>query len=213
MHKLKKYPNRRLYDMTASRYVTMEDARALIVRGESIEVTDAKDGTDITRPVLLQILAEQEAEGHQPVLTNRAIEQIIRFYGDRMGSVVSRYIEQSIVSFLDHQEQFRTHLRALNEMNPLNLMRQAFEAPFRPRGSGQKRDSEPEPPPDLDAAGPEPADPGPDPADPGAPAWRWQAGRWPGGGWLRAGARADGAGRRERMGGSNSHAGRNIHGQ
>lgn len=145
MHKLKKYPNRRLYDTTESRYVTMEDARNLIIHGESIEVTDARDGADITRTVLLQILAEQEAEGHQSVLTNRAIEQIIRFYGDRMGSVVSRYIEQSIVSFLDHQEQFRANLRALNDMNPLNLMRQAFESPFRPRGSERPRGPEPEP--------------------------------------------------------------------
>lgn len=150
MHKLKKYPNRRLYDTTASRYVTMEDARDLIVRGESIEVTDAKDGSDITRSVLLQILAEQEAEGHQPILTNRAIEQIIRFYGDRMGGVVSRYIEQSIVSFLDHQEQFRSNLRALSEMNPLNLMRQAFEAPFRPRGADTRKPAPEEPPPDID---------------------------------------------------------------
>jgi polyhydroxyalkanoate synthesis repressor PhaR len=160
MHKLKKYPNRRLYDMTASRYVTMDDARDLIVRGESIEVVDAKDGNDITRPVLLQILAEQEAEGHQAVLTNRAIEQIIRFYGDRLGGVVSRYIEQSIVSFLDHQEQFRSHLRQLNEMNPLNLMRQAFEAPWRPRtgekagensgdGTAERKD-DPQPPPEVE---------------------------------------------------------------
>jgi polyhydroxyalkanoate synthesis repressor PhaR len=148
MHKLKKYPNRRLYDTTASRYVTMEDARNLIVRGESIEVTDAKDGSDITRSVLLQILAEQEAEGHQPILTNRAIEQIIRFYGDRLGGVVSRYIEQSIVSFLDHQEQFRSHLRALNEMNPLNLVRQAFEAPFRPRSAETRSAAAKEPPPE-----------------------------------------------------------------
>jgi len=145
MHKLKKYPNRRLYDMTDSRYVTMEDARALIVRGESIEVLDAKDGANITRSVLLQILADQETEGHQAVLTNRAIEQIIRFYGDRMGGVVSRYIEQSIVSFLDHQEQFRSNLRQLNEMNPLNLVRQAFEAPFRSRPSKGKEQT---PPPD-----------------------------------------------------------------
>jgi polyhydroxyalkanoate synthesis repressor PhaR len=145
MHKLKKYPNRRLYDMTDSRYVTMEDARDLIVKGESIEVLDAKDGANITRSVLLQILAEQETEGHQAVLTNRAIEQIIRFYGDRMGGVVSRYIEQSIVSFLDHQEQFRSNLRQLNEMNPLNLVRQAFEAPFRSRTNKGKDQA---PPPD-----------------------------------------------------------------
>ena len=153
MHKLKKYPNRRLYYMTDSRYVTMEDARELIVRGESIEVIDAKDGADITRSVLLQILAEQEAEGHQAVLTNRAIEQIIRFYGDRLGGVVSRYIEQSIVSFLDHQEQFRSHLRQLNEMNPVNLMRQAFEGPWRGRGSERTaRRAEPEPPTESEPA-------------------------------------------------------------
>ncbi len=127
MHKLKKYPNRRLYDMTESRYVTVEDVRKIIITGESIEVEDSKNGADITRSVLLQILSEQETEGHDSVLTNRAIEQIIRFYGDRMGGVVSRYIEQSIVSFLDHQEQFRSHLRQLNDMNPLNLMRQALD--------------------------------------------------------------------------------------
>lgn len=142
MHKLKKYPNRRLYDTTDSRYVTMEDARDLIVKGESIEVLDAKNGANITRWVLQQILAEQETEGHQAALTNRAIEQIIRFYGDRMGDVVSRYIEQSIVSFLDHQEQFRSNLRQLNEMNPLNLVRQAFEAPFRLR-TGKGKDQAP----------------------------------------------------------------------
>ena len=133
MHELKKYPNRRLYNTTESRYVTIEDVRKLIVAGESIHVVDGKGGEDITRSVLLQILAEQETEGHESVLTNRVIENLIRFYGDRMGGVVGRYIEQSIVAFLDHQDQWRTHLKQLNDMNPLNLMRQAFE----PRWPGQ----------------------------------------------------------------------------
>ncbi|MFB3105147.1 MAG: polyhydroxyalkanoate synthesis regulator DNA-binding domain-containing protein, partial [Pseudomonadales bacterium] len=84
MHHLKKYPNRRLYDTTDSQYVTIEDVRKLIVEGESVHVEESKVGTDITRAVLMQILSEQEAEGHEPVLTNRAIEQIIRFYGDRL---------------------------------------------------------------------------------------------------------------------------------
>ena len=143
MHKLKKYPNRRLYNSTTSRYVTIEDVRKLIVGGESIEVVDAKDGGDITRAVLLQILAEQESEGHESVLTNRVIEQLIRFYGDRMGSVVGRYIEQSVVAFMDHQDQWRAHLRQLNEMNPLNIMRQAFD----PGWKSPSRRPGPEPPP------------------------------------------------------------------
>ena len=146
MHKLKKYPNRRLYNSTESRYVTVEDVRKLIIRGESIEVVDAKHGSDITRSVLLQILSEQEAEGHESVLTNRVIEQLIRFYGDRMGSVVGRYIEQSIVTFMDHQDQLRTHLRQLGEMNPLNFMRQAMDAnwlsPSRPGGRQTTSDTE-----------------------------------------------------------------------
>ena len=127
MHELKKYPNRRLYNSTTSRYVTIEDVRQLIIDGENIHVVDAKDGEDITRTILLQILSEQEAEGHESVLTNRVIEQLIRFYGDRMGSVVGRYIEQSVLAFMEHQDQWRAHLRQLNQMNPLNLMRQTFD--------------------------------------------------------------------------------------
>ena len=96
---------------------------------------DAKTDSDITRSVLLQILAEQEAEGHESVLTNRVIEQLIRFYGDKMGGAVGRYIEQSIVTFLEHQDQLRSHLRQLNDMNPLNMMRQAFETAQRPPGT------------------------------------------------------------------------------
>ncbi len=116
--------------MTESRYVTVEDVREIIASGESIEVIDNKDDSDITRSVLLQILAEQEAGGHGTVLTNRVIEQMIRFYCDQMGSVAARYIEQSVVAFLNHQDQMRAHLKQLNDMNPMNMMRQAFENSF-----------------------------------------------------------------------------------
>ncbi len=139
MREFKKYPNRRLYDLQDSKYVTVDDVRKLILRGESIRVTDSKDGSDITRQILLQILSEQEAEGHEPVLTNRVIEQVIRFYGDNVGSVVSRYIEQSILTFLEHQDQLRRRMREMNDLNPFNFMRQAMERTFgeprRPPGS------------------------------------------------------------------------------
>lgn len=136
--------------MTESRYVTIDDIRNLIAEGESIQVIDSRDKNDITRSVLLQILAEQEAEGHGTVLTNRVIEQMIRFYGDQLGSVAARYIEQSIVAFLEHQEQLRAHLKQLNSMNPLNMMRQAFEdaaqdwpgTPTPPRGREQRDNRE-----------------------------------------------------------------------
>lgn len=129
MREFKKYPNRRLYDLHDSHYVTVDDVRKIILEGESIHVIDSKDETNITRQILLQILSEQEAEGHEPVLTNRAIEQIIRFYGDNVGSVVARYIEQSILTFLEHQDQLRRRMREMSDLNPFNFMRQAFEEP------------------------------------------------------------------------------------
>src|SRR5690606_8171051 len=58
---IKKYPNRRLYDTEISSYITIEDVRQLIVDGEDFEVRDAKSGNDLTRSVLLQIIAEQES--------------------------------------------------------------------------------------------------------------------------------------------------------
>ena len=146
MHKLKKYPNRRLYDMTDSKYVTVDDVRKLIVSGESIKVADSKGENDLTRSVLLQILADQEQEGHGTVLTNRTIEQLIRFYGDSFGRVVSRYIEEAISAFLEHQEMYRSQMRQFNALNPLNMMRQAFESSFgrdgdtadRPQDGGER---------------------------------------------------------------------------
>ena len=47
MRRYKKYPNRRLYDQDRSTYVTVEDVRREIVRGESIEVRDSREDRDI----------------------------------------------------------------------------------------------------------------------------------------------------------------------
>lgn len=143
MHKLKKYPNRRLYDMTDSKYVTVEDVRKLIVKGVSIQVIDSKEETDITRSVLLQILAEQEQEGHGTILTNRTIEQLIRFYGDSVGRVVSRYIEEAISAFLEQQDLYRDRMRQFNALNPLNVMRQAFETSLKPKSKSRSATNKP----------------------------------------------------------------------
>ena len=127
MRDFKKYPNRRLYDIEESRYVTVEDLRKIVLSGESISVVDSKSDKDLTRTVLLQIISEQEGEGHEPILTNRVLEQLVRFYGDPVQGVVSRYIEQSIMTFLEHQEQYRLRLNEFSTTEPLNLMRKALE--------------------------------------------------------------------------------------
>lgn len=127
MREFKKYPNRRLYDIQQSKYVTVEDIRHIILEGETISVVDSKTDKDLTRSVLLQILSEQESEGHEPILTNRVMEQLIRFYGAPTQSIMSKYIEQSIMTFLDHQEQYRRRVHDLVGADPLAAMRKALE--------------------------------------------------------------------------------------
>ena len=127
MREFKKYPNRRLYDTQESCYVTVEDIRKIVLKGETIHVLDSKTSKDLTRSVLLQIISEQEGEGHEPILTNRVLEQLIRFYGAPLQNVMSRYIEQSITTFLDYQEKYRTRIQDLTAAEPLGLMRKALE--------------------------------------------------------------------------------------
>jgi polyhydroxyalkanoate synthesis repressor PhaR len=127
MKHYKKYPNRRLYDIENSSYVTVEEIRREIAKGESIAVVDSKTAKDLTRSVLLQIISEQEGEGHEPILTNRVMEQLIRFYGDSMNSIVSRYIEQSFMTFISQQEAHRKRMKSLSEVDPAKLVRKALK--------------------------------------------------------------------------------------
>ncbi len=127
MRAYKKYPNRRLYDIEKSKYVTVEDIRKVILKGESITVVDSKTEKDLTRTVLMQIISEQAGEGHEPILTNSVLEQLVRFYGGAMQSIVGGYIEQSIKTFLEHQERYQKSVRDIASSDPPAMMRRAME--------------------------------------------------------------------------------------
>ena len=123
---IKKYPNRRLYDTEISSYITLEDVRQLIVDGESFEVRDAKSGEDLTRAVLLQIIAEHEQDG-QPMLSTELLSQIIRFYGDSLQGFMGSYLERSMQTFLEQQTQFRSQLNSLIGQTPWSMLNQLTE--------------------------------------------------------------------------------------
>jgi len=104
---IKKYANRRLYDTGTSTYVTLEDLAAMVKRGEDFVVCDAKTGEDITRPVLTQIIFEQESKDGQALLPISFLRQLIRFYGDSMLMLVPSYLEFSLDKLTRDQQKFR----------------------------------------------------------------------------------------------------------
>jgi polyhydroxyalkanoate synthesis repressor PhaR len=106
---IKKYANRRLYDSTGSRHVTLEDIRKMIVGGEKVRIVDDKSGEDLTRAVLLQVIAEQEQFG-TPVLSTELLEAIIRFYGNPVQEMLTRYMEHSVGALLRQQQTMRAEM-------------------------------------------------------------------------------------------------------
>lgn len=120
---IKKYANRRLYDASISKHVTLEDIRDLIVRGEKIKVVEDKTGEDITRLILLQVIAEQEQFG-KPILTTQLLESIIRYYGGPMQDFMARYLEQSVAAFMRQQETVQQQISQVlhNAPPPMNAM-------------------------------------------------------------------------------------------
>lgn len=88
---IKKYPNRRLYDTAISSYITLEDARRLVLDGLDIQVVDARTKADITHSTLLQILVHEE-EKHQPIFSNSDLQKIIRCYGNTRQNVAAEFI-------------------------------------------------------------------------------------------------------------------------
>jgi polyhydroxyalkanoate synthesis repressor PhaR len=162
---IRKYANRRLYDAHDSRHVTLDDLRKLIAAGQRIKVVDDKSGEDLTRSILLQIIASQEQFG-TPVLSTQLLEAIIRFYGNPIQQMLTSYLEQSIGSLLRQQsvlqaemaKALETPMAPIAEMARQNMemwakmqasMLSAFSTQGAPAEKGERADKadKPEKPP------------------------------------------------------------------
>jgi polyhydroxyalkanoate synthesis repressor PhaR len=121
---IKKYANRRLYNTATSAYVTLEHLSQMVKEKTDFVVYDAKTGDDITRPVLTQIIFEEESKGGQTLLPIPFLRQLISFYGDSLQGVVPQYLEMSMTQFARNQDQMRRYLQNAFGFNPF----QQFEA-------------------------------------------------------------------------------------
>ena len=110
---IQKYANRRLYNKATSTYITLENLAEMVRNGVDFVVYDAKTNEDITRKVLTQIIFEEENRGQgQNLLPIQFLRQLIGFYGDSMQAFLPSYLEMSLNSFSQQQEQFRQQFAA-----------------------------------------------------------------------------------------------------
>ncbi|HEY5103212.1 MAG TPA: polyhydroxyalkanoate synthesis repressor PhaR [Steroidobacteraceae bacterium] len=107
---IKKYPNRRLYDTVESRYITLADVRKLVVESIDFVVIDKKSQQDITRCILLQVIAELEQVA-EPLMSRDFLSQIIRSHNGHVPDMIGSYLEQSFKLFASHQPEARERIK------------------------------------------------------------------------------------------------------
>ena len=117
---IKKYPNRRLYDTAESRYITLADIRRLVMDKQEFKVIDQKCNEDITRSILLQVIAEQESG--EPMMSQDFLSQVIRSYGSAMQGFVGSYLENSLKLFSTQQQQMRDRMRDTGTTDPFSAL-------------------------------------------------------------------------------------------
>ncbi len=118
---IRKYPNRRLYDTVESRYVTLADIRRLVVERIDFVVLDRKSQQDITRSILLQVIAEQEG-GAETLMSRDFLAQVIRSYGSGLHDFIGRYLDESIQLFAREQRELRDKFKNVVGIDPLETV-------------------------------------------------------------------------------------------
>ncbi len=146
---IKKYPNRRYYDATHSRHLTLEEIRSLIQQGYDIRVIDAKTSADITAQVLTQIILELDT----PKLDSLPVPllvRIIRMNDQLVKDFIEKYFNQALKSFFDYQRQIEERIRQTHGLPPafpsVSAWTKAMLEPFATAFSGPKA-AQPKPQP------------------------------------------------------------------
>lgn len=135
---IKKYENRRLYDVTNSRYVNLDDVARILKQGDNVRVVDATSGDDITRLILTQIIVEGAKEPDSGFPLDILREMVIA--SGRVGQESAMRYTQAML------ELYKSTYRAISPaLNPFEFMQPASPgaAPFRAQ-------PQPEPPANPD---------------------------------------------------------------
>src|SRR5215831_1047371 len=141
---IKKYPNRRYYDATHSRHLTLDEIRLLIQQGYDLRVIDARTSTDITAQVLTQIILELDTPKIDS-LPVPLLVRIIRMNDQLVKDFIEKYFNQALKSFLDYQQQVEEQIRRTHGLPSVfpsvSAWTKAMLGPFAATWAGQSAET------------------------------------------------------------------------
>lgn len=101
---IKKYKNRRLYDLEISQFITIDDLQRYVINGVLFHVLDASSEKDITNATLLQIFVEMEANSTQ-FLSSDMLRQLIVMVHHPFNRAFISLLEQMMLSMNNQSSQ------------------------------------------------------------------------------------------------------------
>lgn len=116
---IKRYANRKLYDTSEKRYVTLDQIAALVRNGEEIKVVDNKSSDDLTSVTLSQILYEQEKKRESGLPKNFLTELVksSTTLFDYLRKTMSQWLQAAHVS----EEAIERHIEDLVKKGQLSV--------------------------------------------------------------------------------------------
>lgn len=132
---IKRYGNRKLYDVEASRYVTLDAIRALVQGGEDVRVVDNDTGEDLTRLTFAQIIyeAEKKTGGGTGTLSLPLLRRLVQF-GDEAVRDLRRGVErgrEALESVREGVQDLVTRRGKSKSKKGTSLLEELLEAPQR----------------------------------------------------------------------------------
>lgn len=126
---IKKYSNRRLYDSTNKRYVTLDNIASLVREGSEIKVIDSQSGEDISKVILIQVILESE-KNKEDILPVSFLHMLIK-YGNKVAKdFFANYFLMMFQPYNYLKDNYRENIRMWRQMGlyPSDLnMPQDFE--------------------------------------------------------------------------------------
>ena len=103
---IKRYPNRRYYARSTSKYVSLEEIDAMVKAGETVEIRDSQTGENLTRNVLAQIIIERQPD-KMALFPTDMLHFILRA-NDVMSDFLRDYFRHSLTYLAFLQKHSRT---------------------------------------------------------------------------------------------------------
>ncbi len=111
---LKRYENRRIYNLQQKKYVNLNDINEMIKKGEKVVIIDNKTGEDITNQILLQIIYNIALE-NLSIFSSAFLHKVIELENFFYNEIFLNYIKNFYSMFSLFENKFNKFQEGENE--------------------------------------------------------------------------------------------------